>query len=91
MTVPAAIDRRPAGPAGFAIGGAIPREVAKPGTREEVAEVLKRANQVLQACTSLLQTQKSIDLHGLAEVEGAPCLRGLTEVELEALPRLGVD
>ena len=46
---------------------------------------------VLSYLARLLQTQKSIDLHGLAEVEGAPCLRGLTEVELEALPRLGVD
>jgi arginine decarboxylase len=43
---------------------------------------------VLSYLTRLLQTQKSIELHGLAEVEGVPCLRVLTEAELQALPQL---
>ncbi|MDH5539208.1 MAG: aminotransferase class I/II-fold pyridoxal phosphate-dependent enzyme [Rhizobacter sp.] len=42
---------------------------------------------VLTYLTRLLQTQKSIDLHGLADFEGGPCLRVLTEAELGALPR----
>ena len=42
---------------------------------------------VLSYLTRLLQTQKSIDLHGLAEFDGELCLRVLTEAELRSLPQ----
>jgi arginine decarboxylase len=42
---------------------------------------------VLSYLTRLLQTQKSIDLHGLADQDGEQCLRVLTEAELRALPQ----
>jgi arginine/lysine/ornithine decarboxylase len=45
----------------------------------------------LSYLTRLLQTQKSIDLHGLATEDGEPCLRVLTELELRALPRRSLD
>jgi glycolate oxidase FAD binding subunit len=43
MTAPAPVVRVPADPANFAIGGTEPRELARPESREEAAEVLKRA------------------------------------------------
>ncbi len=45
---------------------------------------------VLAYLTRLLQTQKSIDLHGLADHDGEPCLRVLTEAELRGLPQRSV-
>ena len=42
---------------------------------------------VLSYLTRLLQTQKSIDLHGLADFDGELCLRVLTEAELCSLPQ----
>jgi arginine decarboxylase len=42
---------------------------------------------VLSYLTRLLQTQKSIDLHGLADFDGELCLRVLTDAELRALPQ----
>ena len=43
MSAPTAPPHVPAGPVHFAIGGAQPRELVRPETREEVAETLKRA------------------------------------------------
>jgi arginine decarboxylase len=42
---------------------------------------------VLAYLTRLLQTQKSIELHGLATQDGEPCLRVLTPAELQGLPQ----
>ena len=42
---------------------------------------------VLSYLTRLLQTQKSIDLHGLATEDGELCLRVLTADELQGLPQ----
>jgi arginine decarboxylase len=43
---------------------------------------------VLSYLARLMQTQKSIDLHGLAHFDGGPGLRVLTAEELRALPQV---